>query len=243
MNKRKKKIWKRSLPLLFLLVVIGLFENSTDFIEQIYHKITGVEAVSIDQIPSYEKSPYITINGNKPDFSEEELNAKPYEEYGPLDVMGRCQEAEACIGPELMPDPDEERKSISSVEPTGWINKQYDIVENKYLYNRCHLIGYQLTGENANERNLITGTRYFNVEGMLPFENQVADYIRETGYHVMYRVTPIYEGADLIASGVQMEAKSIEDKGKGVCYNVFVYNVQPGIEIDYATGESRLMKE
>ena len=121
-------------------------------------------------------------------------------------------------------------------------NREYSIVQNQYLYNRCHLIGYQLTGENANERNLITGTRYFNVEGMLPFENEVADYIKQTGNHVMYRVTPIYDGTDLVASGVQIEAKSVEDNGKGICYNVFVYNVQPGIEIDYATGESRLVK-
>ena len=235
-----KKMRKRSLLMLALAVMIGLLGHSADCIEDVVNR--PAEAASIEKIPEYERSPYIIVNENEPDFSEEELRVKPYEEYSPLDIWGRCREAEACVGPELMPEPDEERKSISSVEPTGWMNKEYSIVENQYLYNRCHLIGYQLTGENANERNLITGTRYFNVEGMLPFENEVADYIKQTGNHVMYRVTPIYDGADLVASGVQMEAKSVEDNGKGICYNVFVYNVQPGIEINYATGESRLMK-
>ena len=145
----------------------------------------------------------------------------------------------ANIGLNLMPDADEERESISSVEPTGWINKEYDIVDGGYLYNRCHLIGYQLTAENANEKNLITGTRYMNTEGMLPFENEIAEYIKETRNHVLYRVTPIFEDDNLVASGVQLEAQSIEDDGEGVCFNVYCYNVQPGIIIDYATGESR----
>ena len=134
--------------------------------------------------------------------------------------------------------PTEVREDISNVEPTGWINQEYEIVEGGYLYNRCHLIGFQLSGENANERNLITGTRYMNTEGMLPFENIVADYVKDTGNHVMYRVTPIFEGSNLVASGVQIEAESVEDNGEGIQYNVYVYNVQPGITIDYATGDN-----
>ncbi|MBO5461599.1 MAG: DNA/RNA non-specific endonuclease, partial [Ruminococcus sp.] len=150
--------------------------------------------------------------------------------------LGRCGEAYANICQELMPT--EERGNISSVKPSGWVNAEYDFIDGKYLYNRCHLIGFQLAGENANECNLITGTRYFNVEGMLPFENMIADYVKETENHVLYRVTPIYEGSNLVASGVQMEAKSVEDDGEGILFNVYCYNVQPGVEIDYATGES-----
>ena len=148
---------------------------------------------------------------------------------------------EASVGQDIMPT--EERGSIGQVKPTGWQTVKYDNVDGKYLYNRCHLIGFQLTGENANEKNLITGTRYMNVDGMLPFENMVADYVKETGNHVVYRVTPIYEGDNLVASGVQMEAKSVEDDGEGICFNVYVYNVQPGIDIDYATGNSQLADE
>jgi len=180
--------------------------------------------------------PFVTINGNQPTFSAEELTTKDYESYSQLDVLGRCGPAEACIGPTVMPT--EERGEIGMVKPTGWHTVKYDIVDGKYLYNRCHLIGYQLTGENANEKNLITGTRYMNVEGMLPFENQVADYIQDTGNHVMYRVTPVFTGSNLLADGVVMEAMSIEDNGKGVCFHVFVYNKQPGIFIDYETGGS-----
>ena len=150
--------------------------------------------------------------------------------------MGRCGEAFACIGEEIMPT--EERGVIGQIKPSGWQMAKYDIVDGKYLYNRCHLIGYQLSGENANERNLITGTRYMNIEGMLPFENMVADYIKETGNHVLYRVTPIFKDNELVARGVQMEARSMEDDGEGICFHVYVYNVQPGITIDYATGKS-----
>ena len=180
----------------------------------------------------------MAVNENKPDFSAESLSDEAFEIYSSLDLLGRCGVAYANVGPELMPT--EERGEIGQVKPSGWQTVKYDIVDGGYLYNRCHLIGYQLTGENANEQNLITGTRYMNVEGMLPFENIVAEYVRETGNHVRYRVTPIYEGMDKVARGVQMEALSVEDQGFGVCFNVFVYNVQPGIEIDYATGESRL---
>ena len=172
---------------------------------------------------------------------EEELTTDSYEEYSPLDELGRCQTAEACVGEDLMPT--QKRESISSVKPTGWVNKEYDLIDGGYLYNRCHLIGFQLTGENANERNLITGTRYMNVDGMLPFEDEVADYVKETDNHVMYRVTPIYSGDDLVASGVQMEAKSVEDDGAGVTFNVYVYNVQPYVVINYETGESYQTEE
>lgn len=177
----------------------------------------------------------------RPDFSEEEWTTESSETYSPLDSLGRCGVAYANIRVDLMPT--EERGSIGQVKPTGWHTVRYDCVDGEYLYNRCHLIGYQLSGENANECNLITGTRYLNVEGMLPFENLVHDYVEETENHVLYRVTPIYEGDNLVASGVQMEALSVEDSGEGVCFNVYVYNCQPGVTIDYATGESWLTEE
>ena len=195
-----------------------------------------VEYSSVLDVPEYEGEPYVEINGNTPDFTEAELTTEAYETYSELDFLGRCGEAEACIGEELMPT--EERESISEVKPTGWKNEKYENVDGGYLYNRCHLIGYQLSGENANEENLITGTRYMNVEGMLPFEDMVADYVHETDNHVMYRVTPVFEGDDLVASGVQMEAESVEDEGEGISFNVYVYNVQPDITIDYATGDN-----
>lgn len=195
------------------------------------------QAVSLEDIPAYSGEPYVEIDGNVPDFAEEDRVAESFESYAPLDSLGRCGTAYACISTDLMPT--EERGSIGQIKPSGWQTVKYDFVDGKYLYNRCHLIGYQLTAENANEENLITGTRYFNVEGMLPFENMVADYIKETGNHVLYRVTPVFEGDNLVASGVQMEALSVEDEGDGICYNVYCYNVQPGVEIDYATGESR----
>lgn len=192
--------------------------------------------VTVDDVPAYSGEPYVEVNDNQPEFTEEELTTVSYEDYSELDELGRCQTAEACIGQDLMPT--EARESISSVKPTGWKNKSYDTVDGGYVYNRCHLIGYQLTGENANEENLITGTRYMNVEGMLPFEDEVAAYIKETDNHVMYRVTPVFEGDDLIASGVQMQAESVEDDGAGISFNVYVYNVQPYVVIDYKTGEN-----
>ena len=193
-------------------------------------------ADTVEDVPEYSGEPYVEINDNQPEFEEYELTTVPFEEYSELDELGRCGEAEACVGEETMPT--EERESISSVEPTGWENEKYDNVDGGYVYNRCHLIGFQLTGENANEENLITGTRYMNTEGMLPFENMIADYIHETDNHVLYRVTPVFEGEDLVASGVQMEAESVEDDGAGICFNVYVYNVQPQITINYATGEN-----
>ena len=198
---------------------------------------------SLEEIPEYSGSPYVVVNGNVPEFTKKEkTSTKAYEYYTPLDSLGRCGVTHACIGKELMPSPEEERGDISGVRPSGWVQQKYDssLVDGSYIYNRCHLIGFQLTGENANKENLITGTRYMNVEGMLPFEDMVADYIRETENHVMYRVTPIFEEKNLVAKGVQMEAYSIEDDGEGICFNVFVYNVQPGITIDYFTGENWL---
>lgn len=196
-------------------------------------------AFSLSAIAEYTDKPYVAVNGNVPYFTESELTDQSYEYYSDLDALGRCGTACASIGQDLMPT--ESRGSIGMVKPTGWHTVRYDdLVDGKYLYNRCHLIGFQLTGENANTKNLITGTRYLNIEGMLPFENMVADYVKENGNHVMYRVTPIFEGDNLLANGVLMEGYSVEDKGAGVSYCVFAYNVQPGIEIDYATGESKL---
>lgn len=194
--------------------------------------------ITIDEVPVYSGDPYVVINDNEPSFSSEELESDSFESYGELDDLGRCTIAFANLSKELMPQG--ERGSIGQVKPSGWQTVRYDSVDGKYLYNRCHLIGWQLSGENANERNLITGTRYMNTEGMLPFENMVADYIKETDGHVLYRVTPIFVEDELVARGVQMEAYSIEDAGASICFNVFVYNVQPGIEIDYSDGSSRL---
>ncbi len=193
---------------------------------------------SLDSIPEFSGQAYVEINNNIPYFTDDDYNLQPFEHYSELDALGRCGTAFACIGTELMPT--EERGSIGQVKPSGWHTVKYDCVDGKYLYNRCHLIGYQLTAENANTRNLITGTRYMNVDGMLPFENMVADYITETGNKVLYRVTPVFSGENLVATGVLMEAESVEDRGDGICYNVFVYNAQPGVLIDYATGESWL---
>ena len=192
--------------------------------------------ISLSSIPAYSGSPYVTLNGGTPTFSKAELKTQSYEYYSNLDKLERCGVVHACIGRDIMPT--EERGSIGMVKPAGWHTVKYDCVDGKYLYNRCHLIGFQLTGENANTKNLITGTRYMNVNGMLPFENMVADYVKETGNHVMYRVTPIYKGNNLLANGLQMEGYSVEDDGEGICFNIFVYNVQPQITIDYATGES-----
>ncbi len=197
--------------------------------------------LSVTSIPEYSGSPYVAINDNTPQFAETDLVTSSYEYYSDLDSLGRCGVVYACIGTDLMPT--EERGNIGSVKPTGWHTIKYDIVDGKYLYNRCHLIGYQLSGENANTKNLITGTRYLNVDGMLPFENMVADYVKETNNHVMYRVTPVFEGDNLVASGVQIEAQSVEDNGEGILFNVYCYNVQPGVEIDYATGESQLAED
>lgn len=196
------------------------------------------EVVSLDEIPEYRGEPYVEINGNRPDFSQEDRNTEAFEAYSSLDSLGRCGTAFANVGQELMPRG--ERENISQIHPTGWQHVEYDFVDGESLYNRCHLIAHQLTGENANERNLITGTRYMNTEGMLPFEEMVGDYVREEDGHVLYRVTPVFEGSDLVARGVEMEGYSVEDQGESVSFHIFAYNVQPGVEIDYATGDNWL---
>ena len=244
MNKRTKQKLRRMLLLLALALVLSL---TSRFLLPEDGDLPQDPAVSQshvtpsgegETIPDYAGEPYYILNGNQPFFVEEEITAEAFEEFSELDEWGRCGVVMACVGQELMPTGD--RESISHVKPSGWVNVSYDFVDGKMLYNRCHLIGFQLTGENANECNLITGTRYLNVQGMLPFENMVADYVKETDNHVLYRVTPLFEGDELVARGVQMEAWSVEDEGDGICFNVYVYNVQPGVTIDYATGESEL---
>lgn len=187
-------------------------------------------------VPPYTDQAYVSVNDNVPYFTESDITTEAFEQYAPLDQLGRCGVTFANVCRELMPT--EKRGDIGQVRPTGWQVAKYDFVDGKYLYNRCHLIGYQLTAENANKQNLITGTRYLNIEGMLPFEDLVADYVKETGNHVLYRVTPVFKGDDLVAAGVLMEGLSVEDKGEGVCFCVFAYNVQPGVTIDYATGSN-----
>ena len=215
--------------------IASLMGNSTKFekVEKV-----KVQSYKLDDIPEYDGDPYVLINDNKATFKAEQLTTKSYEKYSEFDSLGRCGEAIANISVDMMPT--EKRGSIGMVKPTGWHTIKYDNVDGKYLYNRCHLIGYQLTGENENEKNLITCTRYMNTVGMLKFENEVASYIRETKNHVLYHVTPIFEKDNLLASGVLMEAKSVEDNGKGIEFNVFVYNVQDGIEINYSDGSSKL---
>lgn len=192
--------------------------------------------IDLNNIPPFESAPYVAINNNEPYFTDDEITAISFESYSELDMLGRCGVAFASIGIDLMPD--EPRGNIGQIKPSGWQSIKYDFVDGKYLYNRCHLIGFQLTGENANEKNLITGTRYMNTKGMLPFENMVADYIKETKNHVMYRVTPIYNESELVARGVLIEALSVEDNGDGICFNVYVYNSQPNVIINYADGTS-----
>ena len=198
---------------------------------------------SLEDIPDFSGDAYVVLEDNQPSFTQEDLTTESFETYSPLDALGRCGVAYANVSLDTMPTQD--RESISQVKPSGWQTAEYDtdLVDGGYLYNRCHLIGFQLTGENANEENLITGTRYLNVEGMLPFENMVADYVKETGNHVLYRVTPVFSGSELVARGVELEALSVEDNGEGVCFHVYCYNNQPGITIDYATGDSWLSGE
>lgn len=231
-SRRKQQWTPKRIALVLLICAAGL---ALRYLEaQLYQE--QHPAVSLEEIPAYGGSPYAEIDGNVPGFTEEDLTTEAFEEYSELDALGRCGAAYANICLELMPT--EKREDISAVRPTGWQSVRYDNVDGGSLYNRCHLIGFQLAGENANEKNLITGTRYLNVEGMLPFENLVADYVKETGNHVLYRVTPVFEGTELVARGVQMEAMSVEDRGEGVLFNVYAYNVQPGIGIDYATGDN-----
>lgn len=222
---KKKKLTLGSALLIVVLLVAYFF---------LMPQSEPAPTISLDQIPAYSGEPFVILNDNLPQF--EDIPAVQMESYGDLDALNRCTTAFAVIGLDLMPT--EERGAIGQVKPSGWQTYKYDFVDGKYLYNRCHLIGFQLTGENANECNLITGTRYMNVEGMLPFENMVADYIKETGNTVAYRVVPVFEGNNLVASGVTMEAYSLEDQGEGICFYVYVYNVQPGVVIDYSDGSS-----
>ena len=231
---------KKLTSLVALLLILCLTLGGCDLLDTI---LGGNAPISLSEVPAYTEYAYVEINGNVPYFDHQEKAGatSSYEFYSEPDALGRCGYAEASVGRDIMPT--EERGSIGSVKPTGWHTVKYDVVDGKYLYNRCHLIGYQLTGENANEKNLITGTRYLNIEGMLDFENYIADYVKETDNHVLYRVTPIFEGSELVARGVLMEAWSVEDNGAGVCFCVYAYNVQPGVEIDYATGDSWLCGE
>ncbi|HIT10480.1 MAG TPA: DNA/RNA non-specific endonuclease [Candidatus Onthousia faecigallinarum] len=251
MKRRKSK--RKIVIILILAVFAFLFsffkDDITSFIQSIEpqesYALPEQEETSptyqVDDIPAYQGNLYVVLNNNEPNFSETDYTTTSFEHYNDLDSLGRCGVAFANVGLETMPT--EDRGSIGQVKPSGWHTVKYDNVSGKYLYNRCHLIGYQLTGENANEKNLITCTRSMNTEGMLPFEDEVAEYVKDTGNHVLYRVTPIFEGDNLLATGVEMEAKSVEDDGKGVKFNVFVYNVQDGIQIDYKTGDSSLEKE
>ena len=214
--------------------------QSDDSKQKVVHTGTA-SAFNAADVPAYSGEPYTAVNNNEPYFTSDNLTTEVFENYSELDALGRCGAAYANVCLETMPT--EKRGSISEVKPTGWHSVKYDNVDGKSLYNRCHLIGYQLTAENANQQNLITGTRYLNVDGMLPFENMVADYVKETDNHVLYRVTPIFTGDNLVADGVLMEGYSVEDEGDGICFCVYAYNVQPGITIDYATGDSWLSSE
>lgn len=242
MRKLKKKYKAIFIILSCIFMLSGCANIEIESNPDIKEYTSSIDKIfTSENVPEYNNEPYTIINNNVPYFEADEINAFVFEEYSELDDLGRCGTAYANICKELMPT--EDRGQIGHIKPSGWQTIKYDIVDGKYLYNRCHLIGFQLAGENDNEKNLITGTRYFNVEGMLPFENLVADYVDETDNHVLYRVTPIYNNNNLVASGVLMEAYSVEDNGSGICFNVFVYNIQPGISIDYTNGNSKLDEE
>lgn len=236
---RGKNMKKRSKLFVFILLLGVLFYFKDDIYNYTYSIInTSNESYDIENLPEYDGNSYVIVNDNIPYFKEEEYTTTSFEKYSELDLLGRCGVASANISKDLMPT--EKRGSIDMIKPSGWHTIKYDHIDGKYLYNRCHLIGYQLTGENANEKNLITCTRSMNTKGMLQFENMVTKYIKDTGNHVLYRVTPVFEGNNLVATGVEMEAYSVEDNGKGIKFNVFVYNIEDGIIIDYKTGDSKL---
>ena len=228
----KMKFFRRNGKLSIPMLLISLAVAAV-----VYFTQQPAYSDSVMNVPEFSGEAYIVINKNQPEFTQSDHTVEAYGYYSQLDILGRCGYSMACLGQELMPT--EDRGAIGMIKPSGWHTVKYDFVDGKYLYNRCHLIGFQLAGENANEQNLITGTRYMNTEGMLPFENMVADYITETDNHVLYRVTPVYDGDNLLARGVQIEALSMEDNGKGICFNVYCYNAQPGVIINYATGDSR----
>lgn len=225
------------LTLLFSVLVSGCAVTEEAAFTEVPVQSSLRETESESCVEPSGSTAYIIVNDNIPEFRAEEITTESFEQYSDLDGMGRCGAAFACIGIDIMPT--EERGAIGQIRPTGWHTVKYEFVDGRYLYNRCHLIAYQLAGENANDKNLITGTRYLNTEGMLPFENMVAAYVKETGNHVMYRVTPDFKGDNLLANGLRMEALSVEDSGEGICFHVYVFNRQPGVTIDYATGESR----
>lgn len=257
MMKRKYIIFTTLLTTIFLLAGCGKVSGpdldtsklESEISSSVINEPTEIESAQTETpqisqfdyglIPEYSGKPYVEINDNKPYFTDDEKlsGTSSFESYSDLDSLGRCGTAYASVGQDIMPT--EKRGEIGMIKPSGWHTVKYDCIADKYLYNRCHLIGYQLTGENANEKNLITGTRYLNVEGMLPYENMVSDYVKETDNHVLYQVTPIFVGDEFVARGVLMEAYSVEDSGAGVSFNIFCYNVQPGVTIDYQTGESK----
>lgn len=234
-SSKKKMNLKQILTMAITIILfIGLIYIANNL--DILNEITVANYNSINEIPEYSGQIYVKINNGKPYFTEEDYITESFEKYSDLDEKGRCRVAYANICKEIMPPDGDQRGDISSIKPTGWVQRKYN---GEYLYNRCHLIGHQLSDEDANELNLITGTRFFNVNGMLPFENKVADYIeKHKNNHVLYRVTPIFKENNKLASGVEIEAYSVEDRGKEICFNVYVYNVQPGITINYETGES-----
>lgn len=237
--KKKTRIQSLLATLLFL-VVFGLAAYYQDELISFFTKnpLSLEKSYAMSEVPDYFGKAYVVLDNNVPNFSEEDLQRTTFESYSELDKLNRCGVAFALVSKETMPN--KEREGIGMIKPSGWHTVKYDNVDGKYLYNRCHLIGYQLTGENANPKNLITCTREMNTTSMLSFENEVASYVKKTGNHVLYRVTPYFYQDNLVASGVEMEAMSVEDKGKGLSYHVYVYNVQEGITIDYKTGESKL---
>jgi len=239
MSRRSKESKKSNIVTIIIIILALIYNFYYDDINKfIYSFAYNTPSYDIGDIPEYSNDDYIYINDNIPSFTEKDLSTESFETYSSQDYLGRCGVAYANIGIDLMPT--EKRKSIGQVKPSGWQITKYDIVDGKYLYNRCHLIGFQLSGENANPENLITCTRQMNTGAMLEFENKVASYVKKTNNHVLYRVTPIFEGANLIASGVQIEGLSVEDAGAGIKFNVYIYNVQDGIEIDYSDGSSKL---
>ena len=235
-----KRSYKVLLYIIALTLIVTLSISSCNLLGR-KNPYPHIPSGTLDSLPEFDgETPYMVINDNLPFFTVEDVTTESYEKYGERDGLGRCTTCIACIGVDIMPT--EDRESISHIEPTGWNNVKYDFVPDKYVYNRCHLIGFQLTGESTNRENLITGTQFMNIEGMLPFENEIANYVKQTENHVMFRVTPIFTKDNLVANGVLMEAWSVEDNGNGVCFNVYVYNCQPGVEIEYATGETHPKK-